>query len=143
MRCFSHFSRQTRYTSASRRARQLAGARAALALVSGRWKMALGGIPCLPACPALVLSLARCVLGVVACCCCCCSRRRLSRACSSGLLPEPSRPRPSLERWVCRCFTASPSHSLPLPRACVPSATSRRASLSSTSRVKYGWQRVP
>jgi hypothetical protein len=89
MRCSSHFSRQTRYTSASRRARQLAGARAALALVTGRWKM--GGIPCLPACPALRL-IARSLL--VACCCSC--RRRLSRAaCRSALLSKPTRPRPS------------------------------------------------
>jgi hypothetical protein len=38
---------------------------------------------------------------------------------------------------MCRCFTASPSHSLPLLKACEPPATSRRAFLPWTSRVKY------
>jgi hypothetical protein len=38
---------------------------------------------------------------------------------------------------MCRCFTASPSHSLPLTKASEPPATSRRAFLPWTSRVKY------
>jgi len=131
----ARFSHQPRYTSASRRARQLAGAKAKPTLMSGREEDGRNPLPaCLPRPSSYRSLVARCLLLLLLAAAHVAAVSLVLRAaliCFQSVLAQ------SEEECMCRCFTASPSHSLPLLKACEPPATSRRAFLPWTSRVKY------
>jgi hypothetical protein len=132
----ARFSHQPRYTSASRRARQLAGAKAKPTLMSGREEDGRNPLPaCLPRPSSYRSLVARCLLLLLLAAAHVAATvslvLRAALICFQSVLAQ------SEEEWMCRCFTASPSHSLPLPKASEPPATSRRAFLPWTSRVKY------